>query len=47
MIKKFLCWLTGHKWAPLTPAELQSQIPAVRAGLPVKMAKCDRCGVWK
>lgn len=47
MIKRFLCWLAGHDWQPLTPAELQSQISAVKAGFPVKMAKCARCGVWK
>lgn len=48
-MKKFWCWLNGHKWEAITdPAEIRAEIALWRdqnhgAGLP-RMCKCARCG---
>lgn len=47
-MKKFWCWLNGHKWRAITdPAEIRAEIERWQetfTRLP-RMCKCARCGI--
>jgi hypothetical protein len=43
-MKRFLCWLFGHRFAPITDrAEIQVELTRLLTGRDYAMVFCERC----